>query len=434
MTAEQIAAPSPYSIAIGPFGSNLLRQDYQDTGVRLVFVRDIMRGSFDDPNARYVSVAKAEQLHQHVARSGDVLITKMGEPPGDTMLFPSNASPAVITSDCIKFTPDCLKVTADFLALCLRSPSVRSQIEEITKGVAQQKISLTNFRNIALPIPPLAEQRRILAQIEALLARTRLVRAELERIAPLSRRYRDRILVKAFDVGAPRLISDLASSIFDGPFGSNLKSNDYTKSGTRVVRLENIGHLRFVGDKKTFISDIKATGLHRHYLKPHDILFSSFIDEEVRVCLLPGDLPTSAINKADCFCVRVDGVRADPRYVALRLASPTTYEDMRDAVHGATRPRIGITDLKRYTIKLPSIAEQQVTAGRVERQHTMSHLMEGQAERALSLLDRLEQSILARAFRGELVPQEPSASVVIPEVASILPEEESRPRRGRRVA
>ena len=199
-TADQAADSRPYAIAIGPFGSNLLRQDYRDAGVRLVFVRDIMRGSFDAPNARYVSADKAEQLHQHVARSGDVLITKMGEPPGDTMLFPEGAPPAVITSDCIKFTPNQTILTADYLALCLRSPTVRLQLERITKGVAQQKISLANFRGIALPIPPLTEQRRIVARIEALFARIRRARANLGRIAPLSRRYVEATTDRAFVV------------------------------------------------------------------------------------------------------------------------------------------------------------------------------------------------------------------------------------------
>jgi len=41
-------------------------------------------------------------------------------------------------------------------------------------------------------------------------------------------------------------IADLAISVFDGPFGSNLKSIDYTSSGNRVVRLENIGHRGFI--------------------------------------------------------------------------------------------------------------------------------------------------------------------------------------------
>ena len=140
-----------------------------------------------------------------------------------------------------------------------------------------------------------------------------------------------------------------------------------------------------------------------------------------------------AINKADCFCVRVDSARADPRYVALRLASPVSYDDMRDAVHGATRPRIGITDLKQYVINAPSVAEQGAIAESIERQHGTSNLIQRDAARALTLLDRLEQSILARAFRGELVKQEPADS--LPNAAPVAASPSSvRPRRLKRVS
>ena len=67
--------------------------------------------------------------------------------------------------------------------------------------------------------------------------------------------------------------------IFDGPFGSNLKSDDYTESGVRVIRLENIGQLRFISEKETFISREKYETLKRHTVGEGDIIFASFIME-----------------------------------------------------------------------------------------------------------------------------------------------------------
>jgi type I restriction enzyme, S subunit len=167
ISSDEVADNSAYSIGIGPFGSNLLRSDYQQAGVRLIFVRDIMRERFEEAGARYVSLEKAAELHQHVVEGGDVLITKMGEPPGDTALYPLGAAPAVITSDCIKLRPHPKLAVAKYLMQCIRSDVVRGQIEEITKGVAQQKVSLDGFRTIALPIPPLTEQTEIIRVLDA---------------------------------------------------------------------------------------------------------------------------------------------------------------------------------------------------------------------------------------------------------------------------
>jgi len=94
------------------------------------------------------------------------------------------------------------------------------------------------------------------------------------------------------------------AGIFDGPFGSNLKTSDYTDSGARVVRLENIGHLRFINEKRTYVSLQKHMQLGRHAVGPGDILFSSFVEDEMRVCVLPPDMEAPAIAKADCFTLR----------------------------------------------------------------------------------------------------------------------------------
>lgn len=197
-------------------------------------------------------------------------------------------------------------------------------------------------------------------------------------------------------------IAEIAISVFDGPFGSNLKSVDYTDSGTRVVRLENIGHRRFITEKETFISNEKAATLARHLLLPGDVLFSSFVDDAVRVCLLPAGLPTAAINKADCFCVRVNPAVAMPEFVALRLASRETYEAMRDLVHGATRPRVGLEALKNYRIKVPTLAEQRRIMARIEALFARTRRARTDLERITALSEKYLAATLRKSFEGQL--------------------------------
>lgn len=323
-----------------------------------------------------------------------------------------------------------------FVELAMQTPEMREQLAGFIKTAAgQHGISGKDLRVVELALPPLAEQRRIVARIEALFARTRKARADLLRIAPLAKHYRDRTLANAFDADWPNAsVTELAETTFDGPFGSNLKSSDYTSAGTRVVRLENIGHLHFIGEKETFISVEKSQALARHTLQADDVLFSSFVDKEVRVCRLPRDLAGQAINKADCFCIRVDRRQALPPFVEKRLASPVTYEEMREAVHGATRPRIGLGNLKAYRIGLPSLETQAAIVALLDAAHDAAERFEHDATRALALLDHLERSILTRAFRGELVSQDPAdgpVSVPVPSAQGVTtaPARRGRPRR-----
>lgn len=282
-----------------------------------------------------------------------------------------------------------------------------------------------NFKEIAefpVALPPLPEQRLIVVKVDGLIARTSRARNELDRVPALIARYKQRLLALAADSHLTRKwrdenggsewkrtsVAKIAEATFDGPFGSNLKSADYVASGVRVVRLENIGSLHFVRDKATYISKAKFKTLKRHELKPDDVLFSSFIAEEVRVCLFPNDLETTAINKADCFCVRVDKQICMPQFLAFRLASPTCYEVLKEAVHGATRPRISLTQLKQFEFELPSLDEQAEIVRRIETAFGWLDRMTADHEAAARLLPKLDAAILAKAMRGELVPQDPN--------------------------
>lgn len=195
---EEVSAAIDNAMTIGPFGSSLMVKDYQPTGVPLVFVREIRSATFMHARTRYVTIDKAATLSAHRVQSGDVLITKMGEPPGDTAIYPVGLPDAVATSDCIKLTPNTKATTPQFLKYVIRTQIVKAQIGKITSGVAQKKVSLARFRRIAIPLAPFLEQQRIVAEVERRLS----VIDELEAVvvANLQRavRLRQAVLQRAF--------------------------------------------------------------------------------------------------------------------------------------------------------------------------------------------------------------------------------------------
>jgi type I restriction enzyme S subunit len=193
----QLSAPEDYSLAIGPFGSNLKVSDYTDAGVPLVFVRHIRANDYE-LTPKFVSAEKASELRAHSADPGDLLITKMGEPPGDASLYPENRPHAIITADCIKLRLTNLIVSKSFFVNAINSQLVAKQIAPITRGVAQKKISLDRFRDIALPLPPIAEQHQILAEVEARTTAIDHLEAELDRQITRSNRLRQSTLASAF--------------------------------------------------------------------------------------------------------------------------------------------------------------------------------------------------------------------------------------------
>jgi type I restriction enzyme S subunit len=193
--------------------------------------------------------------------------------------------------------------------------------------------------------------------------------------------------------------------MFDGPFGSALKTSDYTTEGFRVARLENIGHLRFRGELNSFVSEEKFLSLSRHVLKADDVLFSSFVDKQTRVCLVPAELDGRMINKADCFCVRARSDGYDARLLAYRLAAPASYAAFSDAVRGVTRPRIGLKDLAGYELEVPPLAEQRRIVAKLDVLTARTARARADLDRIPALAVRYKQAVLAKAFGGELTAE-----------------------------
>ena len=150
--------------------------------------------------------------------------------------------------------------------------------------------------------------------------------------------------VSASAWGTSRL-GELNVFVSDGPFGSNLMTRDYTDSGVRVVRLENVGYGRFIKEKQSFISREKYESIKSHSISPGTIVVSSFVTEGLRSCIVPESIPVS-INKADCFAVAVAGNRTNRRFLAHYLQSEQAFRQLEGLVHGVGRPRINTTQLK----------------------------------------------------------------------------------------
>lgn len=199
-----------------------------------------------------------------------------------------------------------------------------------------------------------------------------------------------------------RFLKEICSTIFDGPFGTNLMSKDYTSNGVRVIRLENVGTLEFKDNFKTFVSEEKYKTIDNHTVYNGDIIFSSFIGEQIRVCILPSFID-KAINKADCFCVRCNDKISSAKYICYYLSTLDAYHKLANEIHGATRPRINTKQLSLCKIPVPSLPEQNQIVQEIETRFSVCDNMEKNIDEALQKADALRQSILKKAFDGRLL-------------------------------
>ncbi|QIF04885.1 restriction endonuclease subunit S [Roseimicrobium sp. ORNL1] len=154
----------------GPFGSNLKAEEYTESGVPIVRLKNIGRNEFKLKDIKFVSHEKAEQLRRHSFQPGDLLLNKLGEPVGKCCIAPKELGQGIIVADVVRLRLPESKFDTRYVSLVINAPIIGRQfLEEIT-GITRDRVNLAKVRNLPIPLPPLAEQKRIVAKVNELMA------------------------------------------------------------------------------------------------------------------------------------------------------------------------------------------------------------------------------------------------------------------------
>ncbi|MFY1695699.1 restriction endonuclease subunit S [Solwaraspora sp. WMMA2101] len=168
-TLDDLQAAEPRAITDGPFGSNLTSAHYTDGGARVIRLQNIGDGDFVDERA-YISLEHYDELKAHDVRRGDLVIASLGNNLPRACIVPALEAPAIVKADCIRVRLH-ESVDSRWILKTLISPESRRYAATRTRGVGRPRLGLGEIRKIPIPVPPLAEQRRIVAALDVSLDR-----------------------------------------------------------------------------------------------------------------------------------------------------------------------------------------------------------------------------------------------------------------------
>ncbi len=126
-------------------------------------------------------------------------MTKLGEPPGTCAIYPSGIGPAMVTPDVMKMTVDPEAASSRFLMYYLNSEVARRLNAASAFGTTRLRLTLPLFRALSVPLPPLTEQHRIVAEVERRLSVVDELEAIVEKNLTRCARLRQSILKMAFE-------------------------------------------------------------------------------------------------------------------------------------------------------------------------------------------------------------------------------------------
>lgn len=221
-----------------------------------------------------------------------------------------------------------------------------------------------DMKKILLPVPPLEEQRRTADFLDEKCAQIDRAITSAEQSIQEYIVYKKGLVTEVVQCadGRKMRLRHLCSRVFDGPFGSHLKSADYIDEGIRVVRLENLRYVSFDDSKRSYVSQEKYETIARHTVLPADLIMATFVAKEVQVASLPEGVEF-AVNKADCVGLRLKSEMCVRRYIQYALSSNEVFDYLRSNLHGTTRDRVNTSQIKEIALPVPPIDEQRRIAG-----------------------------------------------------------------------
>ncbi len=272
-------------------------------------------------------------------------------------------------------------------------------------GTTFSAVTVDDVKNLSFPLSPLAEQHRIVAKIDALFSELDKGVEMLQTVRAQLRTYRQAVLKWAFDVNQDVPTTDLhklCSHIVDCPHSTP----EWTEHGRLCLRTTNFrkGYLDL--SERNYVSDT-TFGERIQRLRPQkdDILYSREGAILGLACLVPA-------NTELCLGQRMMLMRTNdrmlPRYLMHYLNSPVIDSVVKKKTGGTASPHLNVGEIKLFPIPTPTVKNQKKAVVAIESRLSVCDKLEQLVDETLAKAQALRQSILKKAFAGELVPQDPS--------------------------
>jgi type I restriction enzyme S subunit len=308
------------------------------------------------------------------------------------------------------------KIDGKYIFYQAQSPTFRNQLEKLATGTTVSIVNKGNFETINIPLAPLETQQSIVSKIEELFSELDQGIEDLKTAQQQLKTYRQSVLKWAFE---GKLTNE------------NVKEGELPK-GWEMVNMSNVIEKPKYGTSKKCDYAIKGIGVLRipniakGIVDSTDLKFAKFDEKEIDTySLKEGDILTirsngsvdlvgkcALISKKDEGClyagylIRLRPIlnKVNPKYLIYILTSI----DLRNQIEEKAKSTSGVNninseELSTLKIQLPPIEEQQHIVQEIESRISVADKMEESIAQSLQQAEALRQSILKKAFSGELV-------------------------------
>lgn len=442
-----------------------------ESGVIMLRVKDVAGDVVNVASAYRIAPTLDEEFRRTRLAGGELLVSIQGT-VGRVAIVPDHLAGSNVsrTLAVIRLREPSV---GEWLRAALRSPQGQELMRRSTGGTTRDSLNLGDLRQLELPIPPLDEQRRIVAKLEALQARSRRAREALDTVPPLLEKLRQSILAAAFrgdltkdwrakneDVEPATTLlerirlerrkkweeSELAKMKAKGKLPTDDKWKAKYKEpapidtaalpelpegwcwaaardvvapdtvitygivlpgppldeGVPYIRGQDIEDGRILVSQLWRTTPAIAAAHSRSELAAGDVLLC--IIRHLKVAIVPAGLEGANVTQGTVRLRPSFAIRA--AYLARFLEGPSAQGWMKARYFGNAMPRINVEDAREIPIPVAPLAEQLEISAAIQKELDAVERTVRMAATWSAQHAALERAVLAKAFRGELAPQD----------------------------
>lgn len=390
----------------------------QNGKVKYLRTTDISSGNIDWKGVPFCQEVP-NPIENFELKKGDLVISRSGSVGLSFLVENLPTQKVIFASYLIRIQP--IIINPKFIFYFTKSKQFFDAILENSEGSAVQNVSAKRLVSIKIPIAPLKEQTEIVSILDEIFEKFETAKKQLAKIPRLLERYRQSVLERAVSGELTedwreennvefewemKNISNISEKVKIGPFGSSLSQSDYVKNGVPIVNPIHIIDMKIIHDKEQTISNVKYEELKNYILDENDIIMAR--RGEMGRCAVITKNEKGWICGTGSLFIRPNKNFIIGKYLSISITSLPSKKYFEDNAIGTTMKNLNLQIVNNYAFLLPSLPEQTEIVNRVEKLLKKADEAEAKYKQAMKMIDKLQASVLAMAFRGEL--SEPQAN------------------------
>ena len=272
-------------------------------------------------------------------------------------------------------------------------------------GMTVPKLNQGSMRNIPIPIPPLPEQRAIVALLDAAFAKIDQAKANIEKNIENARELFQSKLNEVFSQRGEGWEEKTVDSISKIVNGHSFKSRDFNPNyEIKAIKITNVGIKEFVEDDSnnlpvSFLKDYSKVKISEGSIVL--ALTRTIISGGLKVAKVPSSYHNSLLNQR-VAAIMADEAVINKDYLFYYFSSKIVYDYVLNNVNTLMQPNLSIADLRKMPVPVTTLENQLKLSSQIKKLSYQSELLIENLNRKLQNLDDLKKSLLQKAFAGEL--------------------------------